>query len=192
LVVMDPTLYSKYVVFEGGRKVIYVAVLRAIYGMLDASLLWYKKFRRDLEKIGFVFNPYEPCVANRVVKGKQHTVRFHVDDVLSSHVYATVNDEFHKWLNKMYGTHGEVKVSRGKVHDYLGMTLDFSEDGVLKVRMKDYIVDMIESFPEGLRSTDMAMCPASGNLFEKGKSKELSKERKEAFHTFVAKGLFLA
>ena len=64
LVKIAPDTYSKYVVFENGKRVIYVVVLRAIYGMLDASLLWYKKFRRDLEKYGFVFNPYEPCVAN--------------------------------------------------------------------------------------------------------------------------------
>jgi hypothetical protein len=38
--------------------------------MLMASLLlWYKKFRRDLEapRIEFKFNPYDPCVANRIV-----------------------------------------------------------------------------------------------------------------------------
>jgi len=44
------------------------------------------KFRKDLEEIGFVFNPYDPCIANRMEAGGQHTVRFHVDDLLSSHI----------------------------------------------------------------------------------------------------------
>jgi hypothetical protein len=55
-------------------------VLKAIYGMLEAALLWYKNFRTDLEDIGFVFNPYDPCVANRKVQGLQQTILFHVDD----------------------------------------------------------------------------------------------------------------
>ena len=56
-------------------------VERAICGMLEAGLLWYRKLHGDLEELGFVFNPYDPCVANKMVRGNQHTVRFHVDDV---------------------------------------------------------------------------------------------------------------
>ena len=64
LVDIAPEVYGPYIVFENGRKVIYVQVLRALYGMLTATLLWYQKFRGDLEKEGFEFNPYDPCVAN--------------------------------------------------------------------------------------------------------------------------------
>ena len=74
LVQLCPEVYGPYVVFENGRKLLYVQVLRAIYGMLQAALLWYKKFKNDLEEQGFKFNPYEPCVANRMIKGSQHTI----------------------------------------------------------------------------------------------------------------------
>jgi hypothetical protein len=95
--------YLPYVVYERGRKeVIYAEVLQALYGMLMASLLWYKKFRGDLEGIGFEFNPYDPCVANRIVSQKQQTVRFHVDDLMSSHMDPMVNNDFEKWLNMLY------------------------------------------------------------------------------------------
>ena len=50
------------------KKVIYVVVLQALYGMLISALLWYKKFCSDLEGIRFIFNPYNPCIANRIVK----------------------------------------------------------------------------------------------------------------------------
>ena len=53
--------------------------------MLVAASLWHKKFKADLEEIGFVFNPYDACVANRDISGKQQTIRFHVDDLWSSH-----------------------------------------------------------------------------------------------------------
>ncbi len=99
----DPGKYGGYVVFENGKRVLYVVLMRALYGMLDAALLWYKKFREDLEGIGFTFNPYDPCVVNKIIDGKQLTIRFHVDDIMSSHVDSTVNDDFLTWLNKKYG-----------------------------------------------------------------------------------------
>jgi hypothetical protein len=87
---------------------LYVVVLKAIYGMLIAALLFYKKFKKDLEGIGFKFNPYDPCVANRMINNSQHTVRFHVDDLMSSHVDPEINNNFQTWLNEMYGSYGEV------------------------------------------------------------------------------------
>ena len=43
LVELNPQLYGLYVVYEKRGKVLYVHVLRALYGMLKAALLWYKK-----------------------------------------------------------------------------------------------------------------------------------------------------
>jgi hypothetical protein len=67
LVDINPKLYGPAVVLENRKRVLYVEVLKAIYGMLKAALLWYKTFRKDLEDIGFIFNPYDPCVANKKV-----------------------------------------------------------------------------------------------------------------------------
>jgi len=147
LVELNPQLFTSFVTRENNRKVIYVVVLRALYGMLVASLLWYQKFRRDLEAIGFKFNVYDPCVANRIVNGKQHTIRFHVDDVLSSHVDSNVNDQFLKWLNEMYGSLKRVSATRGNKHRYLGMVIDFSCKGKVKFKMDDYVEEMLSEFP---------------------------------------------
>jgi hypothetical protein len=116
--------------------------------MLQSALLFYKKLQGDLESIGFKVNPYDPCVANRVIDGSQHTVVWHVDDLKPSHKSAQVNDNFHNWLNKIYGDPkiGNVKAIQGKVHTYLAMTLDYSEDEVLRVRMKHYIEMMLKDF----------------------------------------------
>ena len=78
--------------------------------------------------------PYDPCTANRLVDGKQQTILWHVDDCKLSHVYANVNDKFIDTLRKEYESifqdgSGKMTVSRGKVHTYLGMTLDYSGKG---------------------------------------------------------------
>ena len=119
LLEIDPLAYSSYVVIERGEKVLYLEILRAIYGMLEASLLWHRKFKRELEEIGFAFNDYDPCVANRQVRDNQHTIRFHVDDVMSSHVDPKVNDEFGEWAQQKYGDLKPGTVVCGKVKDFL-------------------------------------------------------------------------
>ena len=178
-------------VYKNGRKVIYVTVLKAIYGMLQAALLWYKKFRKDLEGIGFVFNGYDPCVANQNVNEKQHTIRFHVDDVMSSHVEKETNDEFLDWANKKYGEIGNVKASRGSKHEYLGMNFDFSDPGKVKISMDEYTDSMVKDFSMKLTKDDTMKTPGGNNLFEKGSGKEIDYERKEEFHTMTARGLFM-
>jgi hypothetical protein len=42
LVRMDPKLYQKYVRDENGKAVLYVELLKALYGTLRASLLFWK------------------------------------------------------------------------------------------------------------------------------------------------------
>ena len=191
LVKLAPETYGPYVVYEKGKRVIYVQVIRALYGMLIAALLWYNKFRKDLEGIGFKFNAYDPCVANRNVRGKQHTVRFHVDDIMSSHKRSTVNSELLKWLNEQYGTHGKVKATRGKLHDYLGMTFDFNTKGKVKIGMIKHIEKMLDDFKAKYKLDGTAKTPAGSDLFHQGSGEELERQRKEDFHTFTAKSLFV-
>jgi hypothetical protein len=191
MVAVSPERYASFVVYENGVKTLYLVVLRGLYGMLIAAMLWYKRFRKELEEEqGFEFNPYDPCVANRMVNGKQQTVLFHVDDLKSSHVDPKVNDDFLDWLNSKYGNYGEVKATRGKIHDYLGMTLDYSEKGKVKIAMRDYVAKMVDEFPIKFEPDETAPTPHTDDLFTEGTTSQLDKKRAEEFHTAVAKGLF--
>ena len=70
LVQLNPELYRPYIWYsKKGVPMLYVLVSKALYGMLRAALLFYRKLRRDLEEMGFEVNPYDPCVANRNVNG---------------------------------------------------------------------------------------------------------------------------
>jgi hypothetical protein len=187
-----PGVYDAYVVNEGRHKILYVRMLRALYGMLVSSILYYKKFRKDIEAIGFEVNPYDICVANRTVYGKQQTVTWHVDDLKSSHVNPKVNDEFAEWCEKTYGSDdlGHVKVVRGKVHDYLAMIMDFTQDGALKVDMKYYIQGMLDEFPYEVKPGKTR--PWTEKLLKvQEDAKKLDEKRRSIFHTFVMKGMFL-
>ena len=191
LLKMSPDVYHGYVVVENGKKVIYVEVLRAIYGMLESALIWYRKFREDLEEIGFIFNPYDACIANRMINGKQHTIRFHVDDLLSSHKQREINDKFLEWLNMKYGEHREVTATRGNKHDYLAMLLTFN-GGKLTVDMTAYIQKMLDEFPIKFKENENQITPAGTDMFSGDDSKRLGDEEREAFHKTTAQGLFVS
>ena len=147
-------IYTKYIVVENGVPVLYVHVLNALYGTLKAALLFYKKLVNDLKSQGFVLNPYDICVANKMVNGKQLTVCWHVDDLKVSHVDTNEVTNMINWLKVTYEDKiGKMVVSRGKIHRYLGMTLDYSTSGKVKIDMVDYVKKMIEDFPEEIVAT---------------------------------------
>ena len=54
--------------------------------MLRAALLFYTRLMIDLKGMGFTVNPYDPCVTNRMVNGKQMTICWHVDNQKVSNV----------------------------------------------------------------------------------------------------------
>ena len=57
--------YRPHVRYEGKVKVLYLRVLRAIYGCLESVLLWYNLYSETLKQIGFTLNLYDPSVANK-------------------------------------------------------------------------------------------------------------------------------
>ena len=80
LIKVDPS-YSKFVTYKNGQRVIYIELDKAPYGTVQAALLFWKKLSGYLEKNGFVANPYDMCVMNRMINGKQITIGWHVDDL---------------------------------------------------------------------------------------------------------------
>ena len=86
MVQVEPAMYRKYMMYSpNGQAMLYVRLSKALYGMLRVALLFYKRLRSDLENKGFEVNPYDPCVANKVVNGCQKTICWHVDDLKVSH-----------------------------------------------------------------------------------------------------------
>jgi len=95
-------------------------------------------------------------------------------------------------LNLEFGALSPLTVTRGKVHDYLGMTLDYSTPGKVRITMSDYIANMLDDLPNDMGR--VAATPAANCLFEVNTSnlESLDKEAKDVFHTNVAKLLFLS
>jgi hypothetical protein len=82
-------------------------------------------------------------------------------------------------------------VHRGKKHDYLGMTLDFSKEGAFVVDMEDYLKEILKDLPEDMNGT--ATTPVADHLFKvRDNAPKLNEDRAEFFHRVVAQLLFVA
>ena len=58
--------HEKNMIYENGQKVLYMEILQVIYGYL----IWYELYSETLEKEGFIINPYDQGVGNKVINEK--------------------------------------------------------------------------------------------------------------------------
>ncbi len=207
LVKIAPDIYQSYVTTDKkGNKQILVKCLNALYGTMKASLLYYEKFSKTLRDEGYRVNPYDACVWNKTINSKQCTICFHVDDCKISHVSEKVIDETIKWLRKQYESifkdgSGKMKVSRGKAHKYLGMNLDFTTKGQVKISMFDYVKEVIAAWDKAPQLTDSFVTVTAKRTKKSAAPEDLFKIDEDAtkldvtastaFHNIVAKALYL-
>jgi len=180
--------YREFVTTEGGKKVLYLRLVKALYGCVKSALLWYELFTGTLKDMGFELNPYDMCVANKEVDGKQCTVAWYVDDNKISHVDPLVVTAV---IEKIEARFGKMTVTRGKEHVFLGMKITFRDDGYVEIDMSDYCGEAIDDFGEV--STTEVSSPATRKLYDVDEdAKPLDRKRMEVFHSVVAKCLYIS
>ena len=158
---------------------------KALYGLMKASLLFYRKLRREFEQYGLVINPYDPCVANMETKsGKQLTLVWHVDNLMASCKDDFELTKFLCHLGRIYGP--SLSMHIGKKHNYLGVDMEFCNDRALEVSMIKYLKIVITEFPELIKGR--AATPAHDKLFvirDDNEARKLNEEQALAFHLTV-------
>ena len=141
-----------------------------------------------LKDIGFIINPYERCVANTIVDGKQCTVIWYVDDL-------KVSNEDEKVVRSTMDTINTrcpgLICNVFKEHIYLGMQINFNEDTSVTIDMKDYV-------KETTAVSEMSICrnaasPAKRDLFDiYDKSNLLEQHTHDNFQHCIAKLLYVS
>jgi hypothetical protein len=147
--------------------------------------------------IDFVINPYDQCVVNKKIEGEQMTICFHVDDCKLIHRKTNAMDIMSEYLRQEYeiifeDSSGAMMVSRGKIHKYLGMTLDCTVRGQVKISMFDYVEDIIAAFDKAEpKGGDTKSSAAPDSVFKVDESCEKLKQDKDVeFHNLVAKTVY--
>ena len=193
LLEIDQDLYASYITEEKGTKVMYVELLKTLYGTLRAARLFWEKLQVKLvNDWGFTPNWYDSCVVNKKVNRKQLTVAWHVDELKVSHEEDNILDEFIGMMEEEFVQETPLTIKRGPIQEYLGMTLDFTERGRVVVKMSNYIKNMLKDTPASMDGH--ATTPAVTHLFKinMDNPKLLCKEKKELFIHLVMQGLYLS
>ena len=92
--------------------------------------------RKYLEAIGFKANPDDPCVANNMVRDKKLMLNCQVNDLNVSRADKYIFDAFIQRNKNTYEDVKKFKPSRGKIHDYIVMVMDYTTSGEVKNYMK--------------------------------------------------------
>jgi len=169
---------------------LYIQLKKALYGTLQVPLLFWKLLSTTLQEWGFKINEYDQCVVNKIIKGKQCTIIWHVDNLKISHVDKRVGEDILKQLTTKFGQDAPLTACRGKILDYLGMKIDYRRKGKVTFSMENYIKQILEEAPYDMEG--IAKTPATCHLFNVNDgAKKLSEEKAQLFHHMVAKLLYL-
>jgi hypothetical protein len=160
-------------------------MLKAMYGCVQASLLWYKLLVEVLSGIGFVVCEVDRCVMRLVVDGVVNLILIYVDDLL---IFATkdIVDLILKTLTDKF-TWLTVEQDQ-KQFSYLGMQLKWMADKVI-VDMRYYLQQVLE----GVQGLTRKSIPGGRETFQVVEgSTSLCGEQSAWYHTVTAKLLYLA
>ena len=121
---------------------LYLELLKALYGTLRAArLLW--------EKLSGKLQEWRIWV-NKMINGKQCTIGWHVDDVRCSYVDPMVVD------------HMIDLMSEELLH--LGTKFDLTKDGAVTIDMSDHVKKIVAEMPEEM--VGKTPTPAANHLFK--------------------------
>jgi hypothetical protein len=174
---IDPSIYEY--ILEDGR--VLVKLLRALYGTIQAAMLWYKLLRKIILEYGFIQHVNDRCVFILKRKGVVFIVGFHVDDLLMVCKDKNLISHFIAYL---LGKFTNVTVHEGKEQTYLGMMIKMEEDGVISVSMDGYVASVLDMYnlPIDVKVND----PQSDDIFNIDKNSiNLDESRRKKFHSVV-------
>jgi hypothetical protein len=162
--------------------------MKALYGCIESGKLWYDTLSSKLLANGYVQNPYDKCIFNKwhESEGVQSTIGIHVDDCFISCAVPEILESIVQWFAEEFE---DLNVTRGDVHQFTGMTLDYTEPDKLIVTMKNQIDNLLEK--TGVKGT--AVNPSEADLFTIDiNSPKLERKRADEFHSIVATISYIA
>ena len=193
--IIDPLL-SKFIIeidetfaeFLNPDGTICVQLLKALYGCVESSALWYNHLKSILIKIGFKVNDYDNCVFTRYSNnGSKTDLCIHVDDGFACSDDIDDLKLLEMQLKKEFKS---VEVNYDNDFEYLGMKINFDNNGSAEIKMEKYIDKVIQEFGN-INFT--AKTPAHNDIFIIDEDAEkLDKSEAEKFHRTVAQLLYLA
>ncbi len=163
---------------------LYGRLLKALYGCVQASRLWFNKLTRVLHCKGYEHSPEDPCVMRWVVSKKVFLLLIYVDDIL-----LLADDEEIDRLEKAFlDEFMWIAMERNNKLPYLGMLVTL-EQGTATIDMTYLIEKLLESYK------NLVTNPTQSNksIFQvDGDAVILPEVERKVFPSLVTKLLYLS
>ena len=79
--------------------------------------------------MGYQRNEYDWWVMNKIIEEKQWTILWHFNYLKTSHVEPVIISSVLADIDVEYGSISKMTIMRGKVYEYLRITIDYSSPG---------------------------------------------------------------
>lgn len=181
LIRINPRKYSPFL--RNGKLL--VKLKCSIYGLPEASQLWFQLLSETLKQLGFIQHSYDPAVFYKREGKRLIIVCGHVDDLLTVHNDAKWKTDLFRCLETRFGT----KQQEGERLMYLGIEICKVSNGQrfeLQLNQHRYEQDVLRQY--GIKPTTTNTSPyACGNFFISDKSSpRLDEKNTRTFRTKVA------
>jgi hypothetical protein len=177
-------LYPFYKQFVNEHGSIVTKLLKAMYGCVQSSKLWFDLLTQVLGNHGYVHSPKDPCVMRKQVGQHYFFIMIYVDDLL---ILATLTEieSIRKLLIDKFKT---ITIEVMESLSYLGMQLSRTEQETT-IDMSYYTAKIVEESGGVIKKST----PGTRDTFSiDAELPMLSASEREAFHSMPAKILYLA
>jgi hypothetical protein len=177
-------MYPELNEYQWRDQCLYTLMLKAMYGCVQASALWYALIRSEFEQMDYVVSDTDKCVfIKQVGEDKIFTLLLHVDDILA----AVDAEEVDELLKRLRCRFGEVQFEKGNDLSYLGMNISIRKEGTT-IDMSFYVAQVLED-----EEVEVASSPTTKTSYNVDEdSKKLNETERKWFHSKTAKLLYLA
>jgi hypothetical protein len=183
LVELEPS-WKRFV--EPTNQTMTVRLLKAVYGLIQASAEFYKLVSTKLFSFGFTRSPHCRCLFLKNIDGVVMMVVGFVDD-FGSIGFPKFLCDFSKQLDSAF-----VKVNHvcGPHLNYLGLDIEFQKEFV-SVKQLNYITQTVQLL--NIQPSDVSPAPNNIDLFKlDSESKPLSVNQRDLFRTVAWRVMFIS
>uniref|UniRef100_A0A1X7UK39 Reverse transcriptase Ty1/copia-type domain-containing protein n=1 Tax=Amphimedon queenslandica TaxID=400682 RepID=A0A1X7UK39_AMPQE len=129
---------------------------KSLYGLKQSSRCWNTVFKNHMESINFNQCSAEPCIFVRR-EGELSIIAVYVDDL----IVITSIPQLMKNIKGDLAARFRMK-DLGNLHQSLGMTIAYDEEGCLWLHQRQYISSLLERY--GLSEAKVSATPADTNV----------------------------
>ena len=157
---------------------------KSLYGLKQAAKAWNEKLHKTLLKHGFVQGQADPCLYTKFTEQRKIFLISYVDDL----IMASKSEEEILQTGEDLGRCFSL-INLGRLHHYLGIQIDQSEEGIFSISQPQYIDEVLKSV--GLSDAKISKIPVDTGYVKSRKDEE-PMEDNNSYRKLIGKLLYIA